>query len=460
MRKLTLLFCLCFGLLFGKSLAEVDIVAFQQLAGRTNTAESDYGFNELYSKISSKFPNSIIVGLGNNYYGSFSSLRNKDKSIAIELKKLNADLCLLSGEDLICGLKDYLEYNDIAGIKTLGANLKSNKEKNLKGIFPSFTIEKSGYKILFIGGCSENLFINEEISTSSIAKAVEAKISEAVRTKNIPNAVVVLLDIPNSFDAFGRQITNEALRKVSKIDGVSAIIMNDNKSSSYSTKTKSIPLINTSMQEGTISHVKLSFDPKFKFLASASSEIITLKKNTTSTETPEIIATSNSVISHKSTRKKPISPLGKIVCRNLAESSGADFVVLPQNIFKNSLPNGKVSDKDVYQIFKTDHRLFTAKVSGKKLKEIFELIIFKNKRYQYYAPELKHNQSEITSLKSSGFFGLSQVKDYSQYSVVTTQEGFDEFLTDGNKKNSLNKSLVSSLLEELRGKILSAEPQN
>ncbi len=463
MRKLTLLSCLFFGLLFGQTVDVVDIIAFQQLSGRVKSDGKICGLDDLQNKIVSVFPNSILIGLGNNYSGSFSSFRGDGQSFAAKLQKLNLKLNLISGEDLVFGLKEYLEFNKTSNSAVLCTNLKSEKKRGLQGISSTCLLEKNGYKILFVGGCAENLFINADITTTPLAEAVEAKISEIVSGGVIPNAIIVMLDIPASFDTFTRQILDDALRKISKIDGISAIFVNDNKSSSYSTNAGSVPIISTSVQEGEISLVKLSFDPKFRFLSSASSEIINLERTNEGNviaENYESIATAASDISSKPTRVKFPTPLGKIVCRNLAESSKIDFVVIPQSIFKNSLSKDNVSDKDIYQIFETDHRLLTAKVSGKELKEIYSLILFQNKRYQYFAPELKSNQNEITSIKHSGFFGLSPVKDDAQYSVLTTQEGFDEFLVNGDKKSALKKSLVTSLLEELRGKILSAEPQN
>ena len=402
----------------------------------------------------------MIISLGDNYQGSFDSHQDKGEKVARLLKELGAGYTLLSDLDLCLGIKQYQKNNTLSGITTLATNLQSQKLKELSK-FPQHTfVVKNGFKILFLGGYNQDFFVNQDVQNSSLAAAIKKEIEKifSSKTQESPNAIILLLKMPDGFDSFSKKIKKKELEEVCQIKGISAIFISDDQHSSYLTRVKGTPIISTSLKDNQISQLDLEFKPKFKFLTLAQAKIVTIKpatfaKSSVYQGTP--LATCQTTLENKPTDKSLRTPLGNTICRTLFENRSADFVLLPSSIFQKSLEKGKVTDKDIYNIFGRDHRLFTAKISGKEIKEAFGQIIFTSKDYQFYAPELKFDAKEIFSLKSAGLFGLSPVKEKKLYTVLTTQEGLNQFLQNAEKKRVCNKGLLRSLLDEIENKNIS-----
>ncbi len=462
MRLLPLALCLCCSLLWAISPKEVRIIAFDKLQGRTTTNEEGLGLQELQDYLSLDYHKPLVISLGDNYLGSFTSLTDKGKKIAKELKTLGVSSTLLNSQDLCYGIEQYRSNCFYSGITTLSTNLTSQKKKYLDKFPKIFYTVKNGYKIAFLGGYSQDFFVNRKIQTEPLAKSIEREIKKILQSSSEerPNAIILLLRLSGGFDSFSKKISSKELEDVCKIKGISAILISD-ENSSYQGRIKGTPIISSSLADNEITQLDLQFNPKFKFLTSIQAKIIPIntsllgKYSSKPNTKKRTIAFSDEKLENKADKKDFRTPLGNFVCHTLFENISTDFVLLPKNIFAQPLPKGKITDADIFQVFQRDYRLFTAKISGKKLKEILSKIIFNSEDYQIFAPELKYDSNKIASLKCSSIFGLSPVKNEKFYTVLTTQEGLTDFLKEAEEKMVCNKSLVNSLINELDGKEIS-----
>ncbi len=460
MRLFGLLLFLVFCPLWAEDFDKIRIIAFDNLQGRVQTTQQGLGASDLADYISFDYRQPIVVSLGDNYFGSFNSFEDKGLAVAKILQKIDVRYTLLSSLDLCFGLEQYQKINAYAKIKTLGTNLQSENSKKLRNFPKSSLVTHKGIKILFLGGYTQDFFVNNDIQTTSLAASIEAELKKilASETQNLPNAIILMLNFPDGFDTFSKRAQDKELEKVCQIKGISAILISD-KNRSYFARINGTPIISSSLQKNEVSQIDLEFKPKFKFLTSAQAQIVTIPASA-SQETPQkskTIATCGEELSDKAAKKDFRTPLGSFICRAVAENQSADFALLPQNIFLQPLQKGNVTALDIYNLFGKNYRLFTAKISGKELKQILQKILFETKNYQIYAPELKYDKSKIVSLQTAGLFGFSPVKDDKFYTVLTTQQGFVEFLGNAKDKEVCKKSLVSSLLDELDGKEINAK---
>ncbi len=462
MRLLCLSFCLCCSLLWAGSPTEVRIIAFDKLQGRLTTSKEGLGGQELNDYLSLDYHKPLIISLGDNYLGSFESLIDKGKDIARKLKSLDVRTTLLGSQDLCYGIEQFNKNCLYAKITALSTNLTSQNNKHLIGLPKTVCVVKNGYKIAFLGGYSQDFFVSRKVRTEPLAETIATEVQKMIKLpdEERPHAIILLLNFSDGFNSFSKKFISKELEETCKIKGLSAILISDKNSSSYQSRIKGTPLISTSLTNNEITQLDLHFNPKFKFLTSIQTKIVPINtallgKSSPKTTKRKAIAFSTEKIENKADKKVFRTPLGNFVCHALYENISSDFVLLPSEIFHTSLPKGKITDDDIFQIFQRDYRLFTAKISGKKLREILSNIVLRSKDYQIFAPDLQYNKSKIVSLKSSGFLGLSPVDDDKLYTVLTTQKGFKKFLKDAKKKDVCDGSLVNSLIDELDGEEIS-----
>ena len=282
MRRFFCLACLFCGLLWAAQPNKVRIVAFDKLQGRIASSQKGLGLQDLKDFVSLDYHEPLIISLGDNYQGSFDSHQDKGEKVARLLKELGAGYTLLSDLDLCLGIKQYQKNNTLSGITTLATNLQSQKLKELSK-FPQHTfVVKNGFKILFLGGYNQDFFVNQDVQNSSLAAAIKKEIEKifSSKTQESPNAIILLLKMPDGFDSFSKKIKKKELEEVCQIKGISAIFISDDQHSSYLTRVKGTPIISTSLKDNQISQLDLEFKPKFKFLTLAQAKIVTIKPAT------------------------------------------------------------------------------------------------------------------------------------------------------------------------------------
>lgn len=388
--------------LFAKT-TNIEIISFNDFHGNVAEDTREKGKNIGMAKmvgyvnqIKSENPNTIVVSGGDNYQGTAVSNLTFGAPVTKMIKAMDLKASAIGNHEFDWGSHRIKNWAKDGNFDFLAANIYDTKtNKPVSWAKPYKIVVVDNVKIAFIGLSTKETKYQTKIE---FVKNLEFKpadkaaeywidfLNSGKAKEGKPDIIIALTHIPSSQDSATKAIIGEELTKLSKINGLDAIITGHSHQTVSGVLNgkpiiqaykygRALGRLSITLEDGKLVKIK----PFVDMISKNKSDIISdenmtvvLDKQNKALESilNEKLGSLQTDITHD--RNGGLSPLGYWFADVMRKKVGAQIGLTNGGGVRRSLYKGDITMKDMYEIMPFDNQIVVVKIKGKDLKKIVD----------------------------------------------------------------------------------------
>lgn len=397
--KIVFLFILMSVVSFAK-MVKIDIITLNDFHGNVTEHSKELGMAKLVgyvNQVKEENPNTLIVSAGDNYQGTAMSNLTYGEPVTDMFKAMKLTASAIGNHEFDWGADKIAAWAKDGKFDYLASNIydKTTGEP-VSWAKPYKMVEVDGVKIVFIGLATEETPYKtkvEFVENLEFKKSDEAAklwvdyLKSGKAEEGTPDVIIALTHIPGFQDRETKAISGEELKRVSKVDGIDAIITGHSHQT-IAGKLNGVPVIQAYKSGRALGRLVVMFDTEggkeitvsvdmaYKHKDNISEDSATKKLYMTNEEKLQpilgkVIGKLNKKMTHDRDDKN-LSELGYWSSDVMRKAVNVQIGLQNGGGLRRSLEAGNITMGDMYEVMPFDNQLVTMKVTGAHLRELID----------------------------------------------------------------------------------------